>query len=195
MSTPHSSGSQPGEHQPRDYADNRDAAAANQYQYGGAPGYGQGGYQDQGSQPGVPVGPGQAIKRFYKKYAQVSGRASRSEYWWVALYMFLIYVVLLVLISTVGSESVSSNTVTSATSYSYSWESEPNGLGSFLSLVLVVFLLGHIIPSIALAVRRLHDANMSGLLYLLVLIPFFGPLILLVFYLLPSNPAGARFDR
>lgn len=195
MSTPHSYGSQPGDQQPRDFSHNDAAPAANQYQYGGAPGYDQGGYQQQGSQPGVPVGPVQAIKRFYKKYAQFSGRASRSEYWWVALFMFLVYAVLSVLMSTVGSEVVNSNTVTSATSYSYSVRSEPNGLGIFLSLLFLVFLLAHIIPSIALAVRRLHDANMSGFLYLLILIPFLGSLILLVFFVLPSNPAGARFDR
>lgn len=195
MSTPHSYGSQPGDQQPGDFSHNDAAPAANQYQYGGAPGYDQGGYQQQGSQPGVPVGPVQAIKRFYKKYAQFSGRASRSEYWWVALFMFLVYAVLSVLMSTVGSEVVNSNTVTSATSYSYSVRSEPNGLGIFLSLLFLVFLLAHIIPSIALAVRRLHDANMSGFLYLLILIPFLGSLILLVFFVLPSNPAGARFDR
>lgn len=195
MSTPHSYGSQPGDQQPGDFSHNDAAPAASQYQYGGAPGYDQGGYQQQGSQPGVPVGPVQAIKRFYKKYAQFSGRASRSEYWWVALFMFLVYAVLSVLMSTVGSETVSSNTVTSATSYSYSASAEPNGLGMFLTLVLVVFVLGNLVPSIALAVRRLHDANMSGFLYLLILIPFLGSLILLVFFVLPSNPAGARFDR
>lgn len=172
-----------------------DASSADQYRPGGAFGYDQGGYQHPGSQPGVPVGPGQAIKRFYKKYAQFSGRASRSEYWWIALFMFLVYALFTVLISTVGSEVVSSNTVSSATSYSYSARSEPNGLGIFLSLLFLVFLLAHIIPSIALAVRRLHDVNMSGFLYLLSLIPFLGSLILLVFYVLPPNPAGARFDR
>lgn len=195
MSTPNPPGAQPGEQQPGH--DNRyDAApAANQYQYGGAPGYDQGGYPQQGSQPGVPVGPVQAIKRFYKKYAQFSGRASRSEYWWVALFMAVVYLLISVLISTVGSDSVSSNSVTSATSYSYSSQVDPNGLGIFLTLVLLVFLLGSIVPSIALAVRRLHDVNMSGFLYLLTLIPLLGPLILLVFYVLPPNPAGARFDR
>lgn len=195
MSTPHSYGSQPGGQQTSDSTHYDAAPATDQYRPGDAPGYDQGGYQQRGSQPGVPVGPGQAIKRFYKKYAQFSGRASRSEYWWVALFMFLVYGLFMVLIGTVGSEVVNSNTVTSATSYSYSVRSEPNGLGIFLSLLFLVFLLAHIIPSIALAVRRLHDVNMSGFLYLLSLIPFLGPLILLVFYLLPPNPAGARFDR
>jgi len=195
MTTPNSDASQQGDSQPGNYQRYDAYPAADQYRPGGAFGYDQGGYQHPGSQPGVPVGPGQAIKRFYKKYAQFSGRASRSEYWWIALFMFLVYALFTVLISTVGSEVVSSNTVSSATSYSYSARSEPNGLGIFLSLLFLVFLLAHIIPSIALAVRRLHDVNMSGFLYLLSLIPFLGSLILLVFYVLPPNPAGARFDR
>src|SRR6185312_8282818 len=37
---------------------------------------------------------GQAIKRFFTKYATFSGRASRSEYWWVQLFNFIIVAVL-----------------------------------------------------------------------------------------------------
>jgi hypothetical protein len=55
-------------------------------------------------------------------------------------------------------------------------------------------VLAQIVPGIALAVRRLHDANLSGLLYLLVLVPSVGGLIVLVLHLLPSNPAGRRYD-
>lgn len=43
--------------------------------------------------------------------------------------------------------------------------------------------------------RRLHDANYSGGLILLLLIPFLGGLILLVLDLQESNPEGSRFDR
>lgn len=46
-----------------------------------------------------------------------------------------------------------------------------------------------------MSVRRLHDADFSGFMYLLALIPFVGGLALLVFMLMPSNPAGARFDE
>ncbi len=37
-----------------------------------------------------------AIKRGFKKYATFSGRAGRSEYWWWALFTFIVSVVLLV---------------------------------------------------------------------------------------------------
>ena len=37
---------------------------------------------------------GQAIARFFKKYATFSGRASRSEFWWFFLFATVIYLVL-----------------------------------------------------------------------------------------------------
>ncbi|WP_306895831.1 DUF805 domain-containing protein [Agromyces albus] len=42
--------------------------------------------------------------------------------------------------------------------------------------------------------RRLHDTNRSGAFFFLAFIPFVGSIILLVFMLMPSDPAGARFD-
>lgn len=69
------------------------------------------------------------------------------------------------------------------------------GPGAIIGFILWgIWGLATIIPSIALGVRRLHDANFSGWLLLLVLVPFLGALAILVFTLLPSNPAGQRFD-
>lgn len=62
-------------------------------------------------------------------------------------------------------------------------------------ILLVIWGLGTLVPSIALTVRRLHDVNFSGLLLLLILVPFLGALAVLVFSLLPANPAGQRFDQ
>ncbi len=42
-------------------------------------------------------------------------------------------------------------------------------------------------PLIAVTVRRLHDCNQSGWLYLLALVPM-GGLVILVFALLPGTP-------
>ena len=58
-----------------------------------------------------------------------------------------------------------------------------------------VWALAIVVPSLALIWRRLHDTNRSGGYFFLALIPFVGSIILLVFMLLDSNPAGARFDR
>ncbi|MDR6637183.1 DUF805 domain-containing protein [Paenarthrobacter nitroguajacolicus] len=133
---------------------------------------------------GAPIGA--AVKRFFKKYTAFSGRASRSEYWWVALVLGVVGFVLQLLTGILGAAGA---TVDS------SGNSVP-GPGAVVGLILiVVFYLAVLIPSIALLVRRLHDGNFSGWLVLIGLIPGLGGLALLVFSLLPSNPAGQRFDQ
>ena len=62
------------------------------------------------------------------------------------------------------------------------------GIGIFLFGLLVF------IPNISVFVRRLHDIDFSGWFYFLAIIPGFGAIVAVVFALLPSNPAGARFD-
>jgi uncharacterized membrane protein YhaH (DUF805 family) len=45
-----------------------------------------------------------------------------------------------------------------------------------------------LIPVVAVTVRRLHDIGMSGWWALLLLVPYIGGLIVLVFTLLPGQP-------
>ena len=132
-----------------------------------------------GSQPGVPVSFGEAIKRFYSKYAQFSGRASRSEYWWVFLYLAIISTVISILGVTVGTNA----------------SGQPNGIGDALSVLELIFAVAHIIPNLALGARRLHDTNRSGWFQLIALIPFLGVIVLLVLFALAPKREGARFDR
>jgi uncharacterized membrane protein YhaH (DUF805 family) len=125
-----------------------------------------------------------AVKRFFKKYATFSGRASRSEYWWWTLVSVVVSIILNILVGT-GSAATTSTGVSSSL-----------GPGATLGFILVVIWgLGTIIPSLALGVRRLHDGNFSGWLLLLALVPFLGTLAVLIFMILPSNPAGQRFDQ
>lgn len=127
-----------------------------------------------------------AVQRFFKKYATFSGRASRSEYWWWALVAFAVGVVLNIITSVAGAAG---STVTA--------DGTPvPGPGALVgSILLIIWGLAVIVPSFALLVRRLHDANLSGWLALLILVPFLGALALIVMAILPSNPAGQRFDR
>jgi uncharacterized membrane protein YhaH (DUF805 family) len=57
-----------------------------------------------------------------------------------------------------------------------------------------IVLLGSIVPGIAIQVRRLHDANLSGGFWFLHFVPSVGALIVLILTILPSDPRGARFD-
>ncbi|MFJ4211025.1 DUF805 domain-containing protein [Paenarthrobacter sp. NPDC089675] len=128
---------------------------------------------------GAPIGA--AIQRFFKKYATFTGRASRSEYWWWTLVAGIVGIVLNILFT--SGISVDSDGVPVL------------GPTYVVGLILaVIWGLATIVPSIALTVRRLHDGNFSGWLVLLILVPVLGALAVFVLALLPSNPAGQRFD-
>ena len=130
---------------------------------------------------------GQAFGRFWRKYADFTGRASKSEFWWAYLWVVVLgagsYIVVLVVAfsgAAVSGDASTSRAVTVA--------------GGVLMLFWFVAYLGLIIPTIAVAVRRLHDAGMSGLFYLFVFVPF-GSLVLLYLWIQDSKPEGATYDR
>ncbi|GAB2565745.1 DUF805 domain-containing protein [Leucobacter ruminantium] len=148
---------------------------------------------------------GQAIRRFFKGYAKFSGRASRSEYWWVALFSFLVSLIPSILL-VIGFVAVMSS---SAYSYSYDYDYSPGASAGAIALLViggglyVLVWLGMLLPTFAIGWRRLHDANFAGPLYLLVLgsmIPFLnyigwiGSIVVLIFTLMPSKAEGRRFD-
>jgi uncharacterized membrane protein YhaH (DUF805 family) len=168
-------------------------------QYGGAPQYGQ--------QP--PTGPngepplwapwygisfGKAVGRFFKKYATFSGRASRSEFWWWYLANAIVGIVLAILYG-IGFATSERSTVSMSSSTSASVQStvtEPSALFVIVGIVSLLCGLAIIIPTLALGWRRLHDANLTGALWIIAI---FVGIVGIVFGLLPSNPQGARFDR
>lgn len=125
-----------------------------------------------------------AMGRYLGRYAGFSGRSSRSEYWWVALVNLVVFV----------GGSLLTLVVQSATSDA-SLSADTSAAAGLVATLLVLWFVGTFIPGLALGVRRLHDADLSGWLILLNLIPIFGPLIVLVLTLLSPNPAGARFDK
>ncbi|MDQ1575803.1 MAG: hypothetical protein QOH55_953 [Microbacteriaceae bacterium] len=119
----------------------------------------------------------EAFARFWKKYATFSGRASRSEYWWLQLDFIGVYILTVILGAAAGNGS------TNSPGY------------ATVGTLYVIWALAIAIPALALLVRRLHDGNLSGWYVLLGLIPFAGALILLIFTVRDSNPEGQRFDR
>ncbi|WP_423446908.1 DUF805 domain-containing protein [Kocuria sp. KSNUG] len=133
------------------------------------------------TQPGEPVGPWRAVKNFVRKGTTFSGRASRSEYWWIALFTFLF-----------------SGAYTLAEDRGYlAWPDVDGGLAIVLlvlSLVLLLAVVLLVVFTVALSVRRLHDCNLSGLWFLLILVPGLGGIALLILAALPPDPRGVRFD-
>ncbi|WP_268793574.1 DUF805 domain-containing protein [Mycobacteroides chelonae] len=61
--------------------------------------------------------------------------------------------------------------------------------------MLIGFVLVWAIPAWALTVRRLHDADFSGWIALLAVLPYIGSLMPIIFGFLPSKPRGECFDR
>ena len=131
--------------------------------------------------PGAPLGV--AVRRFFTKYATFSGRASRSEYWWWTLVAVLVSVVLNILSRAVGGGSMMMGS------------GHMNAGTSVISIISLLWSLATVVPSLALAWRRLHDTNRSGGWWFLILIPFVGVIILIVWFASASRPEGARFDR
>lgn len=123
-----------------------------------------------------------AVKRFFQKYATFSGRASRSEYWWFMLFNFIVVTALYVVTLMLLLSSIDPVT------------GQP-GMAFMLPLILMsLYGLAVLISCIALSVRRLHDANFSGFMYLLALVPLVN-VVVFILTLMPSNPEGARFDE
>ncbi|MCU1477677.1 MAG: inner rane protein YhaH [Subtercola sp.] len=132
---------------------------------------------------------GQAWTRFWKKYATFSGRASRSEYWW----WFLISVVIGIVLEII-TLAVSGGTGMGRMNSDGSMIA-PNAGAIIMTIILIIWGLGTIIPGLALLARRLHDVNLSAWFIFIGLVPFVGGIILLIMAILPSNQAGQRFDR
>jgi uncharacterized membrane protein YhaH (DUF805 family) len=133
---------------------------------------------------------GAAFRRFWKKGVTFTGRASPSEYWkaWVATTGIAVALyVLSSIVSAAGLAAVMN-------SGNYSAYSAVAGFSTFLLVVAFLYAIAVAIPSIAVAVRRLHDTNQPGAMYLLTFIPFVGGLILLIMLTQASRPEGARFD-
>lgn len=140
---------------------------------------------------------GQAVSRYFKKYATFSGRASRSEFWWVQLFLFLIYLIPAILMAFGAGAAINATGAVVEPSdvaalYQTVFTSGWYILGSLLSGLI---WLVTVIPSLALIWRRLHDTNLAGPFFFLSFIPGVGHIILFILVLMPSNPAGARFDQ
>lgn len=107
----------------------------------------------------------EAVKMFFSRYVDFQGRSRRSEYWWVALFNFLVFAVLGGLAFALGGNFETG---------------DMNPIGMLFFAVLGLYGLAIIIPSIALYVRRLHDINQTGWIYLGLIVASMIPVIGLI---------------
>ena len=94
----------------------------------------------------------------FKRYADFTGRATRTEYWMFILFYVIIYLVLAAVDA------------------------------FFQTFILaLIFTIVLFVPSISIATRRLHDTGRSGWWQLVALIPLVGLIVLIVLLVLDSD--------
>ncbi len=96
--------------------------------------------------PGPIMPFGEAVKRCFKKYADFNGRASRAEYWWFMLFNCIISVIF-------------------------------SGLGqaaNFFNFLGGLYSLAVLVPSLAVAWRRMHDIGKGGGWFFICFVPLIG---------------------
>jgi uncharacterized membrane protein YhaH (DUF805 family) len=106
-----------------------------------------------------------------KRYGVFVGRARRAEFWWFFLINLLITAALAFVDQLTGTLS-------------------PEGGYGLLS---GIYSLAVLLPTLAVAVRRLHDIGRSGWWLLIGLIPVIGTIILLALFILDGMPGDNRF--
>ena len=122
------------------------------------------------------MGFAEAIKSFWSNYATFKGRARRSEYWFIQLFLIITNVAVgaidLVLMNGDVDRFIA------------------NGGGGIVGLVWIFVT---IVPALAVLVRRLHDTGKSGWWVLMGFVPFAGAIVLFVFTVLDSTPGENKY--
>ena len=110
-----------------------------------------------------------AYKHFWTKAFDFKGVSTRSQFWWSYLATFVVYILLSIITGIAAAIS--------------------EALGGLLAVILLLYALGIIIPSIAICIRRTNDAGKPWAWIFINLVPLGG---LYYLYLLcqPSLPIG-----
>mgnify|MGYP001474305728 CR=1 FL=1 len=103
----------------------------------------------------------------FRKYADFSGRARRTEYWMFILFSVIVsFVIELV-----------------------------DGLIGMGGILYPVYFLVSLIPSFSVIIRRLHDTGRSGWWWLIGFVPVIGMIAMLLFFVLDSEPGTNQYGE
>ncbi|WP_421926706.1 DUF805 domain-containing protein [Neoaquamicrobium sediminum] len=106
-----------------------------------------------------------------RHYATFSGRSTRSQFWLYTLIAFLLLCVAMMFDVALGLADEETWVITG------------------------VVYLAHLIPTLAVTVRRLHDIDRAGWWVLISFVPLVGLIVMLVFFCTPSTPGANRFGH
>jgi len=107
----------------------------------------------------------------FKKYAVLSGRAARREFWYFLLCNLIVWIFLAAVDWMAGG---------------FRDEGYPELFTELYGLVTVI-------PILAVSVRRLHDSELSGWWVLIGFVPLVGGLVLLWLMALEGTPGSNRY--
>lgn len=113
-----------------------------------------------------------AVRKALSNYANFSGRARRSEYWWFFLFVLLGNAILGLIDAALFGTA-------------------PDG--SPVSLLGGIFSLAMLLPNLAVGARRLHDIDRTGWWLLIALVPVLGALVLIFFFVQRGTDGPNRF--
>ena len=117
-----------------------------------------------------------AIATCFRKYADFSGRARRSEYWKFMFFTMIVEVLTTAVFTTIIPIVVDIN-------------------GSEISLIYLAACLIFALPKLAVSVRRLHDIGKSGWFYLISLIPVVGQIIFFIWCVKDSEARTNKYGQ
>ena len=133
-----------------------------------------------------------------QKYADFSGRARRTEYWSFVLFNLLFVLIPSIIFAVASVKGM----VDSYSGYGYRSHSMSTSLivAIVMGGILVLSALAVLVPSIAVAVRRLHDTGRSGWWYLafavgscIPVVGWIASIVFIVFMCLDSEPGANEY--
>jgi uncharacterized membrane protein YhaH (DUF805 family) len=105
----------------------------------------------------------QAVITAFSKYAVFTGRASRPEFWWFALFNTMVAIAATIVDNSIGIE-----------------------------LFSIMAGLALLLPGLGVAVRRLHDTDRTGW-WVLIGLTIVGLVVLIIFYATPGTPGDNEY--
>ena len=115
------------------------------------------------------------LKVMRDNYANFSGRSRRKEYWMFTLMQIPIMVLLIILDGVLG--------------LTFQVFEQDLGYG----WLYLIGALVHLIPGLAVSVRRLHDVGKSGWFFLIILIPLIGGIWLFILSCTEGNKSENKW--
>lgn len=119
-----------------------------------------------------------AVRSGFNNYANFSGRALRSEYWWWVVFAWIAGIIANIIDRALGWRI---------------YETTVNGIQQGSGPVAAIVGLALLIPGLAVLVRRLHDTDRSGWWMLIGFVPIIGSLILLYFFVISGTPGPNKY--